>query len=103
MKIKVLSEKIIKAVKKLDGVELVLENANDVKEALDLILRKTDLLNEQYNEQLQEIKVTSFEKYETSAVDYKMIVLIGFIFAEKTSLDVKVQIIKALQEFFEKA
>ena len=77
MKIKVESEKIIKAVKKLDGIELVLENANDVKEALDLLLRKANLLDGNYHEKLQDFKVTSFEKYETSAVDYKMIVLIG--------------------------
>ncbi len=102
MKIKVESEKIIKAVKELDGVELVLENANDVKEALDLILRKANLLNGNYHEKLRDLKVTSFEKYETSAVDYKMIVLIEFLFVEKTSLDTKVHIIKKLQEFFAK-
>jgi len=102
MKIKVESEKIIKAVKKLDGVELVLENANDVKEALDLMLRKANLLNGNYHEKLRDLKVTSFEKYETSAVDYKMIVLIEFLFVEKISLDAKVHIIKELQEFFAK-
>ena len=102
MKIKVESEKIIKAVKELDGVELVLENANDVKEALDLILRKANLLNGNYHEKLRDLKVTSFEKYETSAVDYKMIVLIEFLFVEKTSLDTKAHIIKELQEFFAK-
>ena len=102
MKIKVESEKIIKAVKKLDGVELALENADDVKEALDLILRKANLLNGDYHEQLRDLKVTSFEKYETSAVDYKMIVLIEFLFVEKTSLDSKVHIIEELQEFFAK-
>ena len=102
MKIKVESEKIIKAAKKLDGIELVLENANDVKEALDLILRKANLLNSNYHEKLRDLKVTSFEKYETSAVDYKMIVLIEFLFAEKTSFDTMVHIIKELQEFFAK-
>ncbi|NIR14356.1 MAG: hypothetical protein GWN86_10580, partial [Desulfobacterales bacterium] len=45
MKIRVESEKIIKAVKKLDGIEIVLENADDGKEALNLILRKTGLFN----------------------------------------------------------
>jgi len=37
MKVKVESEKIIKAVKKLDGIEIVLENTNDAKEAINLI------------------------------------------------------------------
>jgi hypothetical protein len=34
MKVKVESEKIIKAVKKLDGIEIVLENTTDAKEAI---------------------------------------------------------------------
>lgn len=102
MKIKVESEKIIKAVKKLDGIELVLENANDVKEALDLLLGKGNLLDGNYHEKLRDLKVTSFEKYETSAVDYKMIVLIEFLFVDKTPLDTKVGIINRLQEFFAK-
>ena len=38
MKIKIESEKIIKAVKKLDGIEIVLENLDDAKEAFNLIL-----------------------------------------------------------------
>jgi len=102
MKIKVESEKIIKAVKELDGIELVLENAHDVKEALDIILKKANSLSGDYYEHLQDLKVTSFEKYETSAVAYKMIVLIEFLFIENTSLDIKVRIIKELQEFFAK-
>ena len=38
MKIKVESEKIVKAVQKLKGIEIVLENADDAKEALNLVL-----------------------------------------------------------------
>ena len=34
MKIKVESEKLVKAVKKLDGIEIVLENAEDAKQAM---------------------------------------------------------------------
>ena len=102
MKIKVESEKIIKAVKKLDGIELILENADDVKEALDLILRKTGLFKSNDYERLRDVKVTSFQKYETSAVDYKMIILLEFLFVEDASLDNKVHVIKELQEFFAK-
>ena len=60
------------------------------------------MLDGNYHEKLQDLKVTSFEKYETSAVDYKMIVLIEFIFVDKTPLDTKVHIINELQEFFAK-
>jgi len=96
MKIKVESEKIIKAVKKLDGIEIVLENPDDAKEAINLILRKADLFKEGDYGKLRDVKVSSFQEYKTSAVDYKMIVL------DDISLDTKVAVIKDLQEFFGK-
>ena len=102
MKIKVESEKIINAVKKLDGIEIVLENPNDAKEAINLILRKTGLYEKDYYKNLKEVKVTSFQKYETSAVDYKMIFLLEFIFEDDMPLDTKVTIVKELNELFEK-
>jgi hypothetical protein len=102
MKIKVESEKIIKAVKKLDGIEIVLENPEDAKEAINLILRKTDLFKRDEYGKVQDVKVTSFQKYETSAVNYKMIFLLEFYFDEDISLGTKVSFIKGLQEFFSK-
>jgi len=102
MKIRVESEKIIKAVKKLDGIEVVLENADDGKEALNLILRKTGLFDREDYRKLKDVKVTSLQKYETSAVDYKMIFLLEFIFEGDVSADTKVAIIKEFQEYFSK-
>jgi len=102
MKIKIESEKIIKAVKELDGIEIVLENPDDAKEAINLILRKTDLFNRDEFEKVKNIKVTSLQKYETSAVNYKMIFLLEFVFDEDISLDAKASLIKELQEFFSK-
>jgi hypothetical protein len=102
MKFKVESEKIMKAVKKLDGIEIVLENTNDAKEAINLILRKTNLFKRDDYSKLKEVKVTSLQEYETSAVDYKMIFLLEFLFEEDVSLDTKVAMIKEVQEFFGK-
>jgi chemotaxis protein CheY-P-specific phosphatase CheC len=102
MKIKVESEKIIKAVKKLDEIEVVLENPDDAKEAINLILRKTDLFNRDEYGEVKDVKVTSLQKYETSAVNYKMIFLLEFIFNEEVPLDTKVSFIKELQDFFNK-
>jgi len=103
MKIKVESEKIVKAVRKLDGIEIVLDNPDDAKDAINLILRKTELFERDDYVKLKDIRVTSFQKYETSAVDYKMIFLLEFLFGEDTSLDTKVDVIKGFQEFFNKA
>lgn len=101
MKIKVEGEKIIKAVKKLDGIEIILEGSDDAKEAINLILRKSLFERKDY-EKLKDVNVTSFQEYKTSAVDYKMIFLMEFDFDERTSLDEKVGIIKDVQEFFSK-
>jgi hypothetical protein len=102
MKIKVDGEKIIKAVKKLDGIEIVLENLEDAKEAINLILLRTGLLEKNKNAGLKDVKVTSFQKYETTAVDYKMIFLLEFIFQDDIAVDDKVFALKELQDFFSK-
>jgi hypothetical protein len=85
MKIKVESEKIIKAVKKMDEIEIVLENLEDAKEAID-----------------KDVKVTSYQKYDTTAVDYKMIFLLEFMFDGDVPLEKEVAVLKEFQEFFSK-
>ena len=102
MKVKVESEKIIKAVEKLDGIEIVLESADDAKEAINLILRKTVLFKRDDYGKLKDVKVTSIQEYETSAVNYKMIFLLEFVFEDDVSSDTKVAVIKEVQEFFGK-
>jgi hypothetical protein len=102
MKIKVESEKMIKALKKLDGIEIVLDSPNDAQEAINLILRKADLFKADDYGKVKDVKVTSLQEYKTSSVDYKMIFLLEFLFEDDTSLDTKVAVIKQLQEFFNK-
>lgn len=100
MKIKIESQKIIKAVKKLDGIEIVLENLEDAKEAINLILTRTGLFETHADAKLKDVTVTSYQKYETTAVDYKMIFLLEFVFEADIPLDTKVSAIKELQDFF---
>ena len=102
MKIKVESEQIIKAVKKLNGIEILLENPSDAKEAMDLIFSKSDLFEGKDHDRPKDVTVSSFQEYKTSAVDYKMIFLLEFQFEEKVPMEKKVSFIKALQEFFAK-
>lgn len=102
MKIKVESEKIIKAVKKLDGIVIVLENTEDAKEAIDLIFRKSDIFEKYEFDLPKDVKVSAFQEYKTSAVDYQMNFLLEFLFEKETPLEKKVSFIKSLQEFFAK-
>jgi hypothetical protein len=102
MKIKVENEMIVKAVKKLYGVEMVVENVDDAKEALSLILKKEDLFEGDPVARLQDLRVSSIKEYKTSAVDYRMVFLLEFVFEDHVPADVKVAVIKKLQEFFTK-
>ena len=102
MKIKVEGQKIISAVKKLDGIEIVLENLEDAREAIQLILLRTGLFDKHEEVEIKEVKVTSYQRYETTAVDYKMIFLLEFVFKNDTALDSKVAVLKELQNFFNK-
>ena len=101
MKITVESEKIIKSVNKLDGIEIVLENLEHAKEAINLVLMRTGLMEKDKQTDLKDVKVTSFQKYETTAVNYKMIFLLEFIFDKDITLDTKVEVIKKVQKFFD--
>ena len=62
MKIKVESQKIIKAVQKLDGIEIVVENLEDAKEAINLILTRTGLFEKHKEAKLKDVTVTSYQK-----------------------------------------
>jgi len=102
MKVKIEGEKIIKAVKKLDGIEIVLENNKDAKEAIDLILKKIELPETIDFKKLRDVSVSSFQEYNTSAVQYKMIFLLEFLFEDNLSSETKVALIKEIQNFFAK-
>jgi len=102
MKIKVESEKIIKAVKKIDEIEIVLENLEDAKEAINLILIRTGLFETHEDMKLKDVKVTSYQKYDTTAVDYKMVFLLEFMFDGDVPLEKEVAVLKEFQEFFSK-
>ena len=100
MKIRVDRDRIVKAVKELEGVEIVIENAGDAREAIDLILNKIDLFKEGQYVRPQDILVTAFQEYTTSAVDYNIVFMLEFVFEEKVPMNSKVAAIKALQDFF---
>jgi hypothetical protein len=102
MKIKVENEMIVKAVKKLYGVEMVVENVDDAKEALSLILKKKEMFEGDPLSNLKDLQVSSIKEYKTSAVNYRMVFLLEFVFQEHVQADVKVAVIKELQDFFNK-
>jgi len=74
----------------------------DAKEALRLILAKSGLSQKEGYTRLRDFLVSSSQKYETSAVDYKLLFLLEFLFEENTPIETRVSTIKDLQDFFNK-
>jgi len=103
MKIKVEKEKIIHAVRKIEGIKIVLEDANDAKEATELILAREDLFGDGDYAKPKDVNVTHMQEYRDSSVDYKIIYLLEFIFADDVALGAKASFIKKLQAFFDKS
>ncbi len=97
MKIRVDDERIVKAVKKLDGIELVVESEEDALEGIHLILKHPENMGTDRFTRLKEIKVTTNRSYETSAVEYRMRFLLEFVFEDDVSLEERVEAIKAFQ------
>jgi hypothetical protein len=102
MKIKVESAKIVKALKEVEGIEVTLENAEDAKEALDLILKKSQLFKGAEGKKLKDIIVTASQEYKTSAVEYNLVFTLEFVFASGVFTDTKIALIKEIQDFFDK-
>ncbi|MBN2284073.1 MAG: hypothetical protein JXO48_09310 [Deltaproteobacteria bacterium] len=102
MKIKVEKEKIVNAVRKLEAIELVLENERDAKEAIELILQQPQFLGEGAVK-MKDVKVTAIQEYSDSAVAYKLMFLLEFVFEDTVPLAEQVALIKRFQDFFGKS
>jgi NMD protein affecting ribosome stability and mRNA decay len=102
MRIRVRDEKIIKAIKKLEGIDIVLKTVEDAKKAMRLILRKTEISNSEDYEGLKDIAITQVIEHPTSAVEYHTYYEIEFVLSDDRFIEMEIALIKELQELFEK-
>ena len=102
MRIKVRDEKITKAIKKLEGIDIILKNVEDAKKAMRLILRKTEISGTKDFEGIKDIAITQVVEHATSAVEYQTYYEIEFILTDDRFIEMEVTLIKELQSMFEK-
>ena len=102
MRIKVRDEKIIKAIKQLEGIDIILKNVEDAKKAMRLILRKTEISGTKDFEGIKDIAITQVVEHATSAVEYQTYYEIEFILTDEKFIEMEVALIKELQAMFEK-
>ncbi|MCK9230475.1 MAG: hypothetical protein M0Q23_05660 [Syntrophales bacterium] len=97
MKIRVEKENIVQALRKSEGIEVVLENERDAKEALDLVFSGSDLFSQAEIELLSNVLVTEITEYKTSSVAYKVFYLLEFPFDETTPLRKRAALVRNVQ------
>ena len=102
MRIKVKGEKIIKAIKKLEGVDIILKTVEDAKKAMRLVLRKTEISRTKDYEGLKDIAITQVVEHATSAVEYQTYYEVEFILTDDRFVEMEIALIKELQAMFEK-
>ena len=102
MKIRVRDEKITKAIKKLEGIDIVLKTVEDAKRAMLLILRKTEMSRTKEYEGIKDITITRIVEHATSAVEYQTYYEVEFILTDERFIDMEIALIKELQSMFEK-
>ncbi len=102
MKIRVRDEEITKAIKNLEGIDIVLKTAEDAKEAMRLILRKTETSRSKDYEGLKEIAIAKIVEHVTSAVEYQTYYEVEFILTDERFIDMEIALIRELQTLFDK-
>jgi hypothetical protein len=102
MRIKVRDEKIKKAIKKLQGIDIILKNVEDAKKAMRLILNKTEISKTKDYEGLKEMIMTQVVEHPTSAVESHIYYEIEFVLSEERYTGMEIELIRELQGLFEK-
>jgi hypothetical protein len=102
MRIKVRDEKLIRAIKKLVGIDVIFKNVEDAKKAMGLVLRRTEIAKSKEYEGLKEIRMTQVVEHPTSAVESHIYYEIDFVLSDDRYLDMEISLIKELQGLFEK-
>ena len=102
MRIRVRDEKITKAIKKLEGIDIILKTVDDAQKAMRLILRKTEISRGKDYEGLKDIAITQVVEHTTSAVEYQTYYEVEFILTDDRFIEMEIALIKELQSMFEK-
>ncbi len=100
MKIKVAEEKIIRAIKKLEGIDVILGSVEDARWAINLVLRKTEISNTEAYKGLKEIKISSVVEHATTAIEHQTNYIIEFVLEDESYVDMEIGLIRELQRIF---
>ncbi len=100
MKIKIPEEKIIRAIKKLEKIDVILGSEEDARQAMNLILRKTEISKTEPYKGLKEIKISSVVEHATTAVEHTTNYIVELVTENDSYVDMEIELIRELQRIF---
>jgi len=100
MKIKVSEDELTSAIKKLIGIEIILDTVDEARKALGLILDKTEASKRGDYSGIKDIKISQKVEHTTTAVEYRNVYIIEFEVEDDSYLPMEIALIHELQRIF---
>jgi hypothetical protein len=101
MKIKVYEDQMTKAIKRLVGIEVIIDTVEEARKGLALILERTETAKRQDYKGLKDIKITQKVEHPTTAVEHKLTYILEFILEDDSYLPMEIALIQELQRIFQ--
>ncbi len=99
MRIKVTEEHLARALRDLEGVDILIKSADEARKVLELIISHTDVSRRGDLQGAVDFNITESLEYPTTSVEYKRYYEIEFQ-SNDAATDVEIELIRELQRMF---
>jgi hypothetical protein len=101
MKIKVFEDQLAKAIKRLVGIDVIVDTVEEARRGLGLILEKTEASNRPDYRGLKEIRISQKVEHATTAVEHRVVYILEFVLEDDSHLPMEIALIQELQRIFQ--
>ena len=103
MKIKASQQELTRAIRKLIGIDIIIDTVDEAKKALNMILEKTETSkNPFFKTLLTDILITQKVEHATTAMEHQVVFVIEFVLGDENYLPLEIELIQELQKIFTK-
>lgn len=102
MRIKVEEKNLVKAIKELEGIDIVIKDVEEARKGLWLIIRHTEASRREDFKGIEDVIISKSLEYPTTSVEYRRYYEIEFKVKDDKYLDMEIALIRELQRMFKK-
>jgi hypothetical protein len=100
MRIKIEESDFVRAIKKLEGIDILIKGVEEARKGLTLIIRHTEASRREDFNGLEDVFITESLEYPTTSVEFKRYYEIEFKIKDSSYLDMEIALIRELQKLF---